>query len=125
EENKSLEICQQIWASFIEYEINRNDLLINLGGGMITDLGGMIASLYKRGMDYVNIPTTLLGMVDASIGGKTGVNFLGLKNQIGIYTQPVCTICDPIFLSTLPEHEMTSGKAEMLKHGLIANPELS
>lgn len=124
EESKSLEIAYQLWSALSEYQINRNDLIINLGGGVITDLGGFISSTFKRGMQFINIPTTLLGMVDAAIGGKSGINLDGFKNQIGVFSSATATFCDPIFLKTLPEKEILSGKAEMLKHGLIANSNL-
>ena len=93
--------------------------MINLGGGVITDLGGFVAGAFKRGIDFVNVPTTLLSMVDASVGGKTGVDLGGLKNQIGIITHPRMVIIDANYLSTLPENEYRSGYAEMLKHGII------
>ncbi len=124
EENKVLEICVQVWESFLDYSVQRNDLVINLGGGVITDMGGFIASVYMRGLDFINIPTTLLAMVDASIGGKTGVNLGNYKNQLGVFSQPVFTICDTVFLQSLDEREIQSGKAEMLKHGLIASEQL-
>ena len=119
EESKSLEICHQIWQTLSEYEIARNDLIINFGGGVITDLGGFIASTYKRGLDFVNIPTTLLAQVDASVGGKTGIDLGGYKNQIGVFANPVQVFIDQKFHSTLPEDQLKSGFAEMLKHGLI------
>lgn len=119
EESKTIDICVQIWEALSSYDINRNDLMINLGGGMITDLGGFIASTYKRGIDFINIPTSLLGMVDASIGGKTGIDLNNYKNQIGVFSNPKLVICDSVFLKTLPEEEFLSGKAEMLKHSLI------
>ncbi len=123
EANKTLEICAQIWSAFQEYNITRNALLLNLGGGVITDMGGFIASIYKRGIDFINIPTTLLSMVDASVGGKTGIDFNGVKNDLGLFSYPQFVICDPIFLSTLPNEEFLSGKAEMLKHGIIHSKE--
>ena len=97
----------------------RNSLLITLGGGVITDLGGFVASTYKRGIDFVNIPTTLLSMVDASVGGKTGVDLGTIKNQIGVINFSEMVLVDSYFLNTLPENEINSGMAEMLKHGLI------
>ncbi|MBW7868408.1 MAG: 3-dehydroquinate synthase [Brumimicrobium sp.] len=124
EENKDIEICEQVWDTLLDYDIQRSDLIINLGGGVITDLGGFIASVYKRGIRFINIPTSLLAMVDASVGGKTGVNFRGFKNQLGVFALPQAVFCDPIFLKTLPENEVLSGKAEMLKHGLIASAPL-
>ncbi|MFA5574093.1 MAG: 3-dehydroquinate synthase [Brumimicrobium sp.] len=119
EVNKKIETCSKVWKQLIDLKINRHDLIINLGGGVITDLGGFIATLYKRGMDFINIPTTLLGMVDASVGGKTGVNFGENKNQIGVFSLPQLTVCDIRFLKTLPKNQLLSGKAEILKHGLI------
>ncbi len=98
---------------------DRKSLLINLGGGVVTDLGGFVAAAFKRGIDFVNIPTTLLSMVDASVGGKTGVDLGGLKNQIGIIIHPRMVIIDSQYLKTLPENEYKSGYAEMLKHGII------
>lgn len=124
EESKNLEICAQVWEALLEYDIQRKDLIINLGGGVITDVGGFIASTYKRGIDFMNISTSLLGMVDASVGGKTGINLGELKNQVGTFSSAVLTVCDASFLTTLPAEEMLSGKAEMLKHGLISSADL-
>lgn len=124
EDNKQLSIVGSVWEALTEYGVTRHDLIINLGGGMITDLGGFVASCYKRGLDFINIPTTLLAMVDASIGGKTGVNLGHFKNQIGVFSDPVAVYIDPVFLSTLPGFELLSGYAEMMKHGLIESPEL-
>ncbi|MGM0478396.1 MAG: 3-dehydroquinate synthase [Bacteroidota bacterium] len=121
EENKTMEICFQVWQAMSEYKIKRGDLIINLGGGVVTDMGGFIASVYKRGISFINIPTTLLAMVDASVGGKTGINLPPWKNQLGTFSLPHFTFCDPIFLKTLPEREMRSGRAEMIKHGLISD----
>lgn len=119
EENKSLEITQQVWATMSELGGNRNGLLINLGGGMVTDLGGFIASTFKRGIKYINIPTSLLAIVDASVGGKTGIDLNGVKNLIGTFSMPELTLIYPSFLKTLPQRELKSGLAEMFKHGLI------
>lgn len=121
ETQKDIEITIQLWEILTQYNASRNDIIINLGGGVITDLGGFIASTFKRGMHFINIPTTLLGMVDAAIGGKNGINFQGYKNQIGTYNQPDVTIISAEFLATLPEQEVLSGMAEMIKHGLIAD----
>lgn len=121
---KDLEICSQIWGALLDYNIQRKDLIVNLGGGVVTDMGGFIASVYKRGIDFINIPTSLMAMVDASVGGKTGVNFSEFKNQLGVFSSAKITICDKSFLSTLPDNEVLAGKAEMLKHGLIASKEL-
>ena len=119
EENKKLKTCQGIWQDLSKLGADRKSLLINLGGGVVTDLGGFVAAAFKRGIDFVNVPTTLLSMVDASVGGKTGVDLGGLKNQIGIITHPRMVIIDTNYLSTLPENEYRSGYAEMLKHGII------
>lgn len=120
EENKVLEICNQVWTALSEYEIGRNDLIINVGGGVITDLGGFIAATFKRGMAFINVPTTLLSQVDASVGGKTGIDLGPYKNQIGVFADADYVFIDPRFLTTLPAIEIESGFAEMLKHGLIA-----
>lgn len=121
EENKTLEICNSVWQALSDYEINRNDVIINLGGGMISDLGGFVASTFKRGIRFVNIPTSLLAQVDASIGGKTGIDLGPFKNQVGLFAEPDFVFIDSGFLSTLPNDQIRSGFAEMLKHGLIAN----
>jgi 3-dehydroquinate synthase len=120
EANKTIETCVTAWNVLIELGADRKSLLINLGGGVITDIGGFIASTYKRGIAFINIPTTLLSMVDASIGGKNGVDLGGLKNQIGTITNPEMVLIHSDFLETLPQNQMRSGLAEMLKHGLIA-----
>ncbi|MGB1309530.1 MAG: 3-dehydroquinate synthase [Oceanihabitans sp.] len=119
EENKTLEICLSIWETLSHYGADRKSLLINVGGGVITDLGGFVASTFKRGIDFINIPTSLLAMVDASIGGKTGIDLGHLKNQIGVINTGEMVLVDTQFLKTLPENQMRSGLAEMLKHGLI------
>ncbi|MVO08342.1 3-dehydroquinate synthase [Flavobacterium sp. TP390] len=119
EEHKNIETCLQIWHSLTELGGDRKSIILNLGGGVITDLGGFIACTFKRGIDFINIPTTLLSMVDASIGGKNGVDLGNLKNQIGIIREPKAVIIDTHFLETLPGEQMRSGFAEMLKHGLI------
>ena len=119
EKNKHLQTCSQLWRELSELGADRNALLINLGGGVVTDLGGFVACAFKRGIDFINIPTTLLSMVDASVGGKTGVDLDQLKNQIGIIQEPSFVLVDPVFLKSLPENEFRSGYAEMLKHGLI------
>ena len=124
EENKQMEIVFSVWEALTEYDVSRSDLVINLGGGMVTDMGGFIASCFKRGLAFINIPTSLLGMVDASIGGKTGINLGHFKNQIGVFSNPQAVFIDIKFLSTLPEEEFMSGYAEMLKHGLISNKDL-
>lgn len=123
EEHKTISTCNEIWKTLSETGADRKSLLINLGGGIVTDVGGYAASCFKRGIDFVHVPTTLLGMVDAAIGGKNGVNLDSLKNQIGIIRVPKLVLVDVGYLATLPAEEMRSGLAEMLKHGLIANAE--
>ena len=123
EANKSLATIEQIWDFLLDHQITRQGLLINLGGGLTTDMGGFAASTYKRGIDFINIPTTLLAMVDASTGGKTGFNYHTLKNCIGTFADPVETIICPSFLRTLPPTEFLSGYAEMLKHALLSSAE--
>jgi 3-dehydroquinate synthase len=117
--NKNIETCIQIWNVLTELGADRKSLVINLGGGVVTDLGGFVASTFKRGMDFINIPTTLLSMVDASVGGKTGVDLGNLKNQIGVINTPRMVLIDTSYLETLSQIEMRSGLAEILKHGLI------
>jgi len=124
EQHKNLQTVQRIWKVLMKHHADRNALLINLGGGVITDLGGFAASTYKRGIKFINVPTTLLSMVDAAIGGKTGIDFGGAKNQIGTFAEAEGVLVDPVFLSTLPRREILSGMAEMLKYGFIADPEL-
>ena len=119
EENKNIETCIQIWNVLTELGGDRKSLIINLGGGVVTDLGGFVASTFKRGVDFINVPTTLLSMVDASVGGKTGIDLGNLKNQIGVINVPQMVLIDTQYLETLPQNEMRSGLAEMLKHGLI------
>lgn len=119
ESEKTIDTCLGLWQSLSELGGDRKSLLINLGGGVITDIGGFVASTFKRGIDFINIPTTLLAMVDASIGGKNGVDLGNLKNQIGVISIPQMVLVDTDFLTTLPQNQMRSGLAEMLKHGLI------
>lgn len=119
EQFKNIETCKELWSYFSEINLDRKALVINLGGGVLTDLGGFVASTYLRGLAYINIPTTLLSMVDASIGGKTGIDLDMLKNQIGLVANPKMVLIDTHFLNTLPEEEFNSGVAEILKHGLI------
>lgn len=121
--NKTIETCCMVWQKLADFGADRKSLLLNIGGGVVTDLGGFVASTYKRGIDFINIPTTLLAMVDASVGGKTGVDFGMLKNQIGVINSPQAVIVHSEFLSTLEKRQFISGYAEMLKHGLIANEE--
>ena len=119
EDSKNLDICLGLWEALSEYGADRKSVIINIGGGVVTDLGGFVASTFKRGIDFINIPTSLLAMVDASIGGKTGIDLGHLKNQIGVINTPELIVVDTSFLGTLPQLEMRSGLAEMLKHGLI------
>lgn len=118
---KTIETCSGVWNALSELDADRKSVMINLGGGVITDLGGFVASTFKRGIAFINVPTTLLAMVDASIGGKTGVDLGSLKNQIGIINTSKIVLVDTSFLKTLPPLEIRSGFAEMLKHGLIYN----
>ena len=122
--HKTLESLTHVWEELGKGGATRHTLLINIGGGMVTDLGGFAASTFKRGINYINIPTTLLSMVDASVGGKTGINFNGLKNEIGVFNNASTVILDTQFLKTLDEENICSGYAEMLKHGLISNEQM-
>ena len=117
--HKTLDTLAYVWSEMQRLGATRHSLMINLGGGMVTDLGGFAASTFKRGIPYINIPTTLLSMVDASVGGKTGINFGDLKNEIGVFNNARCVILDTTFLRTLDQENILSGYAEMLKHGLI------
>jgi 3-dehydroquinate synthase len=119
EEMKTISTCVEIWSILSDLGADRKSAIINLGGGVITDIGGFVAATFKRGIDFINIPTSLLGMVDASIGGKNGVDLGNLKNQIGVIIPPKLVLIDTDFLETLPQNQMKSGLAEMLKHGLI------
>ncbi|HKL08038.1 MAG TPA: 3-dehydroquinate synthase [Bacteroidales bacterium] len=119
--NKSIETIINIWTFLTRHHADRNSVLINLGGGIIGDMGGFAASTFKRGIDFVNIPTTLLSQVDASAGGKTGINFLALKNEIGVFSHPKNVFIDSHFLKTLDKRNILSGWAEMIKHTLIFN----
>ncbi len=121
EDHKNIETVQKIWKTLLELNADRKSLVINLGGGVIGDLGGFAASTYMRGIDFLQIPTTLLAQVDASIGGKVGINFVGVKNLIGSFNQPIGVICDVSFLETLPEREFIEGFGEIIKHGIIAD----
>ena len=124
ESHKTLQTAQEVWETLFENHADRDAILVNLGGGTITDLGGFVASCYQRGIRFVNVPTTLLAMVDAAIGGKNGVNLGGCKNQIGTFNEPLEVLVNPICLSTLPERELLSGLAEMVKYGFIADDAL-
>lgn len=119
EVNKTLETCGKLWQELSDCDADRKSLVINLGGGVLTDMGGFVAATFKRGIHFVNIPTTLLSMVDASVGGKTGVDLGALKNQVGVFEQPQMVLVAPQFLKTLEQRQLNSGYAEMLKHGLI------
>jgi 3-dehydroquinate synthase len=123
EENKNIDVAIQIWKVLTELKADRKSLLINLGGGVISDMGGFIASAFKRGIDYINIPTTLLAQVDASVGGKTGIDLDHYKNQIGFFSNPKAVFIYPPFLNTLSKRLVLSGMAESLKHALIADGE--
>lgn len=122
--NKTLDTLQHVWRGLQEAGCTRHSLLVNLGGGMVTDLGGFAAATFKRGIRFINIPTTLLSMVDAAVGGKTGINFGGLKNEIGAFAEASAVIICTRFLSTLDAENIRSGYAEMLKHSLLGNDEM-
>lgn len=124
EEYKNINTCNYIWEQLSKHNFDRNSLLINLGGGVIGDMGGFAASTYKRGIDFIQIPTTLLAMVDASVGGKLGIDFNGLKNQVGLFNNPQSVLINPIFLATLPKNQLKSGFAEVVKHALISDMNL-
>lgn len=121
EENKTIATCEGVWDALAHLDADRNAVIINLGGGVVTDLGGFVASTFKRGMHFINVPTTLLAMVDASVGGKTGVDLGVLKNLVGVINNPRMVLIDTTFLNTVPAQEMRSGLAEVYKHGLIAS----
>lgn len=123
ENNKKIESVAKIWEFLSKNGGNRKSLLINIGGGMLTDLAGFAATTFKRGVDFLNVPTTLLSQVDASVGGKTGINFAGFKNEIGTFKEPVAVIINTDFLKTIDKENFISGFAEMIKHGLIYSPE--
>ena len=122
--HKTLESLSHVWSELQRMGATRHSLMVNLGGGMVTDLGGFAASTFKRGIPYINIPTTLLSMVDASVGGKTGINYGGLKNEIGVFNNARSVILDTTFLRTMDHENICSGYAEMLKHGLINNEKM-
>ncbi len=121
EGSKSIDIAEQIWLGLANMKAGRDAVVINIGGGVVSDLGGFVAATYKRGIDFINLPTTLLAMVDASVGGKTGINLDNHKNQVGVFCDPVAVFIYPEFLKTLPERELLSGWAEVIKHALIAD----
>jgi 3-dehydroquinate synthase len=121
EENKNIDFCIGIWKTLLDFGADRKCLMVNLGGGVITDMGGFVASTYKRGIDFINIPTTLLSQVDASVGGKTGIDVDNVKNMVGTFTLPQSVYIETAFLKSLPDRELLSGFAEMIKHGLIVD----
>ena len=123
DESKNIHSLSAIWTFLIENNATRHSLLINLGGGMITDIGGFAAATFKRGIRCINVPTTLLGAVDAAVGGKTGINFLGLKNEIGCFSNPITVLIDSVFFQTLNQQNILSGYAEMIKHSLLDSKE--
>ena len=123
EENKNIDTCIQIWKELNLQKADRKSLLINLGGGVLTDIGGFVASTYLRGIKFINVPTTLLGMVDAAHGGKTGIDFLNLKNQIGVFSMPLEVILDSTYLKTLSKEEYLNGYAEIFKHSFLSDSE--
>ena len=116
--NKNIQSASDIWEQLTHFKAERNSLLINLGGGVITDIGGFAAATFKRGIDFINVPTTLLGQVDAAIGSKTGIDFKEYKNQIGLFADPKAVVVEPVFLDTLDRKQFRSGFAEMLKYAL-------
>ena len=124
EKHKNINTCNFIWKQLTAHNFDRNSLLINLGGGVIGDMGGFAASTYKRGISFIHIPTTLLAMVDASVGGKLGIDFQDFKNQIGLFNNPESILINPDFLETLPENQLKSGFAEVVKHALILDKNL-
>lgn len=121
EAHKTLATCGVIWEAMTKEELDRHALVINVGGGVIGDMGGFCAAVYKRGIDFIQVPTTLLSQVDASVGGKLGIDFQGFKNHLGVFNIPKSVLIDPVFLKTLPEREIRSGFAEVIKHCLIAD----
>lgn len=124
ETQKNLATCEQVWSAMLAAGLDRRALVVCLGGGVVGDLGGFCAATYKRGIDFAQIPTTLLAMTDAAIGGKVGIDFQGIKNAIGVFRDPAAVFADPVFLQTLPERELRSGLAEVIKHALIGDPDL-
>lgn len=121
ESSKSIDVCTWLWKKLTEEQVGRADVLINLGGGVVSDIGGFVAATYLRGIRFVNIPTSLMAMADAALGGKTGLDLDHIKNRVGIVVFPECTVCFPGFLDTLTEYEWKSGAAEVFKHALIAD----
>lgn len=123
--HKNIESLTEIWRSLVEGGANRRSVVVNIGGGVVTDMGGFAAATFKRGVRFINVPTTLLSAVDAAVGGKTGINFDGLKNEVGAFCNADAVIISTCFFATLPHEELLSGYAEMLKHGLISGCEAS
>lgn len=123
DEAKNLDSLAMIWSRLVAGGCSRSSLVINIGGGVVTDMGGFAAATFKRGVKFINVPTTLLAAVDAAVGGKTGINFEGLKNEIGVFKEAVAVIISTRFFRSLPTEELLSGYAEMLKHGLLDSPE--
>ena len=123
EQHKTLATVERIWQFLLDHRATRDDVLVCAGGGVICDLGGFAASTYKRGMPHINVPTTLLAMVDAASGGKTGFDYAGIKNAIGTYAQPLDTLVIPSLIASLPPRELLSGYGEMLKHALLDTPD--
>jgi 3-dehydroquinate synthase len=123
EQHKTIEVCNKLWQLLMEEGADRRSLLVNMGGGVISDMGGFVAATFNRGMQFINIPTTLLAQVDASIGSKVGVDFDGIKNQVGLFSDPLAVFVITEFLHTLPQRHLRSGYAEMIKHALIADPD--
>jgi 3-dehydroquinate synthase len=124
EENKNIDFCNGVWKTMLDFGADRKALMMNLGGGVVTDMGGFAASTYKRGIDFLNVPTTLLSQVDASVGGKTGIDLDNVKNIIGTFSQPKAVFISNKFLETLDDRQILSGFAEVIKHGLIKDKDL-
>ena len=124
ESAKTIDTCSQIWRQMLHFGADRRSLLINLGGGVIGDMGGFCAATFKRGLDFIQAPTTLLSQVDASVGGKLAIDFAGYKNAVGLFQDPMMVWVNPDFLSTLPSRQLTNGMMEMYKHGLIGDQDL-
>jgi 3-dehydroquinate synthase len=124
EVHKNIQTCQTIWNAMFDAGLDRKSLVVNLGGGVVGDMGGFCAATYKRGIDFIQLPTTLLSATDAAIGGKLGIDFLNLKNAIGVFQQPAAVFIDATFFETLPDRELRSGFAEVIKHALIGDPVL-
>lgn len=122
--HKNIATCERIWQAMFAARLDRKALVVNLGGGVIGDMGGFCAATFKRGVDFIQVPTTLLAMTDAAIGGKLGIDFQGIKNAIGVFRNPAAVFVDPAFLRTLPPRELRSGFAEVIKHALIGDPAL-